>query len=319
MFEFSTSGTGLQDVLSLYGSAKYNTFEHLQDDPDNTSVPLLGAEYLNKPILGPAIFSTSALEEWMEFSTGRKNTRALSEIGIRRELDIDPVRNLRSEVGESLYTSFTQSNDSTSHEFLSDTEENYSQGSDSDPSADELPLKEILRSGGLRDVLKSDGEVLKLLNAKRKKNKYKRPSSASAAKIHSIKYPGIRKLIRSASATRRAEGASNSTPNIPIITNTKHEILANGPHVHRRSLRAYEKSNYTKVTESVLRKQAMEPFVILSPERYHDTALDDTTQRYRRQASEEAFQPSRTLPLPKVPLRQRGIFFPDSGRLMKQY
>ena len=318
-FSNTTTQNGLEE--ERHGVTAYRAFAHLSDDVDDTSIPFLDEKYLREPILAPAVFSLPALDHFMRIDRMRwSSKRALSEISIRKELNIEPPREFSSdESSQDPDFFFKEAEDPVLKLLLDETEDEDLEGSDSDPSGDELPLKEILRLGGLMNILEPESEIIKLSKVKRKTKKSKRPSSASAAWGDNGRPTTIEKLVRSSSAkaTRRPFDSANltikSTPSLPTGIGYKQSSRE-----QKHMLRTYEKSNYIKATENALRRQAAEPFVILPPAALKDMSATDQYVRFpRRQSSDESLDMNRK-PLSrkesKVMLRPRGLFFPESAR-----
>ena len=303
------------------GTDAYRAFGHLSEEFDDASVPILGKEYIHRPLLAPAVFSVPALEDWIRVDRAKGNSkRALSEISIRKELDIELPRSLGPADTSDFSDFYFQETESPAlRHILSLTEDEESQGSDSDPSGDELPLKEVLRQGGLKKVLGSDSEIMKVVKIKRKAKKSKRPSSASAAWVDSNRRASKVKLVRSLSATatrRPLEMVNQSVKAAPSLPSGKN-VIQQSNKVQKQSLRTYEKSNYSKATENALRRQASEQFVILPSAGFIDSSATFDALGLQRLSSDESLDIKRgRMPQreSKVTLRQRGIFFPDSGR-----
>lgn len=297
------------------GAAAYKAFGHLSDEVDDANVPVLDAEYLHRPILAPAVFSVTALDHWNTFcGTNRSSKRALSEISIRQELNIEPPRDFSSADGSNnpdFY--FKEAEDPA---LTNVTEDDDSQGSDSDPSGDELPLKEVLRQGGLKKILGSDSEIMNLMKVKRRTKRSNRPSSASVAWVDHSRRNGKGKLVRSlsATATRHPVEAKDQTIKATSSLPSRNFGFKQSLQGQRYVSRTYEKSNYFKATENTLRRQATEQFVILPPAGFMDSPANNAASGPRRLSGDESLDKS-LRPLSqkesKVTLRRRGIFFPE--------
>jgi hypothetical protein len=205
---------------------------------------------------------------------------------------------------------------------------NSSEGSDSDPSGDEMSLKDIIKSGGLRNMLKPESKVMKMYKLKRPHKSARRPSSASSRRPVSLITNSKSVLKVSAPQSSLPDNAlkdsdvQRGTPNISVKS-TSTKVLTT-PNFRAKPLlsRAYEKFNFSKETESSLLRAMNEPYVMLSNESHDmvDNFFSVPPPRQHRGSSElnegvftsdrQRSSPSSKL---KTALKSRGIFFPSKN------
>ena len=141
-----------------------------------------------------------------------------------------------------------------------------SDGSESDPSADEISLEQVIVSGGLSGVFKPDSFISKLFS-RRKKRGTRRPASASAVSFRKLT-PSSSQSVPSHSRPRPKSGLSRGEPPppppspAPLKLSPRKEVehnrsnLRHLPQLHSR--RVYDPLNFTRNTKSSSLRQPRE-------------------------------------------------------------
>lgn len=278
----------------------YKDFGHLSDDLDDVAVPVLNAECLQKPILTPAVFSVNAL------TSSRTSIRAFCEMSVRRELRIGSFS--AGTPGDTSMQVVLEGDEDEKEAEESEVmiADDKSEGSDSDPSGDEMPVKERMKTGMLKKLLKPESSLLRIYRIK-KPVKQRRPSSAGSKRTTGVtrgkSFSG--KFMRPIAGGVSSQAAdTGGKPTVPLASDANKGESS----LKRLTTRVYEKFNFSKATQNSLLRAAitMEPA-------YNEAGADGDGSNAEVQVQE---QTSGTIPATSgkltMTLKPRGIYFPST-------
>lgn len=301
----------------LFGSTRsFRAFGHLSDDVNDVIVSELTADDILVPILAPAVFSLSALCAAMS-NASAPQLRSSCEVSLRKELKIGLdvlMAELKSETidGDCGTVESDSDNDCAFEE-----EEEGSVGSDSDPSADEISVDELIRKGKLNNLLKSDSQLHCIVKMPSK------PRSKSAAK--KSRRPSSASLVKQSYAAPRQQSATNASKFIVPVVPSGWRIQADTPakskplgivpitvsaragkpnaktqtyeKTPQRLRNLYDSLNFSKATESSIKRFSPESFFV-APKNTAEAVLGPTHVSTAPTRKQSRFQ-----------LKERGIFF----------